>query len=252
VRVSKSNSFPKNNFHSNDGGVKTHSLDLNNMNFFSSLNVLCHATATPLTNILINLDLLMRDQSISDSKSNTKHYLRQALISAKYLKGLMSQCSNHSTIQAKFKIKDTLMELIEICKKPNLKGHLVHYFQLTGDEQIEGNKLYFQEAIICLLNNAFQAYQEYAANKLVVIIANIDGSQLQIKVVDGATGLLELNDNHLTQAEIESPISLANMGTGLKFTEHVITNHFSGSLKIESRLKKGTTVHCSFPLANST
>lgn len=194
----------------------------------------------------------MEDDSVINSTNNCQHYVRQAFLSAKYLKGLMHQCNSESQINHKFKIKETLLELVEICKKPNLKGHLVHYLQLNGNETIEGNKLYFQEAIICLLNNAFQAYQEHAANKLVVVIANVQQSTLEIKVVDGATGLLELNDSHLTQAEIQSPISLANMGTGLRFAENVISNHFSGSIKIESKLRKGTTVHCTFPLSKGT
>ncbi len=193
----------------------------------------------------------MRDQVITHSKNNCHHYVRQALLSAKYLKGLMIQCNSDSTFSRQFKVKESLLELVEICKKPSLQGHLVHYLQLNGNEMLEGNKLYFQEAVICLLNNAFQAYQEHAANKLVVLIANIVEEQLQIKVVDGATGLLELNDSQNESAKLNNPLELANKGTGLQFVEGVVTNHFSGSIQIDSKLSRGTTVHCNLPLSKT-
>lgn len=219
----------------------------NNLSFFSSIKILRHATATPITNLLINLDLLFQDPGLTESQSNCSHYLKQAFLSAKYLQNIMNQCEQKQVNNQQFKIKDTLMELIELCKKPQLKGHLIHFLQLNGTEILQGNKLYFQEAIICLLNNAFQAYSEYAANKLVVLFSHIEDEVLKIKVVDGASGLLQLNDIGSKSIELKSS-DVPQKGTGLQFVEQVITQHFGGNVTVKTTLNKGTTVHCSLPV----
>ena len=219
----------------------------NDLSFFSSIKILRHAAATPITNLLINLELLFQDPTLTQSQSNCSHYLKQAYLSAKYLQNIMNQCNQSTNSTQQFMIKDTLLELIELCKKPKLQGHLVHFLQLSGVEKLQGNKLYFQEAIICLLNNAFQAYSEYTANKLVVLFCRIENNLLKIKVVDGATGLLQLNDIGSQSTHLES-VDVPKKGTGLQFVEQVITNHFQGKVKITTTLNKGTTVHCSLPI----
>lgn len=215
--------------------------------FFSSLKVLTHATATPITNLLINLELLERDISQATTHANCSYYLSKAILSAQYLKEIMQECTNNPLcVKKRFIVKDSIREMLQICKNPEHRGQLVSYLQLTGQESLTGNKLYFQELLICLINNAFQAYQSHDSNQLVVVTASQDGTMLKIRVVDGGSGFLELNDSLKKHQNTSSKSG----GTGLRFVRQVMLDHFGGSVNINSTCHKGSCVECVFPLYN--
>lgn len=218
-----------------------------NENFFSSLTVLKHSLSTPITNLLVNLELIRQDPYLKKLKPNSDLYLQRSLISAKYLQQIMSQCDLHEKLsQPKFVVKDSLYELVEICKNPKQQALLVPFIQLNGNEKLSGNKLYFQEMIICLLNNAFQAYEEFTANKLVMLFVKTEEHKLIIKVTDKGKGFLCLKDSGREKVNSQK---IKPKGTGLSFIEQVIVDHFSGKILIKSQPGKGTTIHCSLPLS---
>jgi len=221
-------------------------------NFFSSLKILNHAANTPITNILINLDLLTQDPNLDHLSSNGHYYLQKALLSCKYLKKLMQQSSTKNLVSNHpFKIKNAITEVTQVCKKPTTNVQLIKYLQLSGNEQLIGNKLYFQETLICLLNNAFAAYKNISQpNQLVVLTASIENNRLEMKVVDSARGFLQLNDS----SSLKNKLSITDIpitGTGLEFAQKAIVNHFKGKILISTKLYKGTTVHCSLPLSTA-
>ncbi len=220
----------------------------NESSFFSSLRVLKHATATPITNLLVNLELICKDKELQQLSSNSRFYLEKAIVSTNYLKSIMEQCNNQkATNKALFNIKNSIFEVINICKRPKTETQLIPYIQLSNNDSLSGNKLYFQEAIICLLNNAFQAYTKDHANKLVVLFASKKGSYCEIKVVDGATGFLQLNDCEIKKSNNSNTFNCG--GVGLEFVKKVVTEHFDGKFQISSKLSKGTTVQCLFPIS---
>jgi K+-sensing histidine kinase KdpD len=216
-------------------------------NFFSSLKILKHSLSTPITNLLVNLELLSQDPNLSKLKNNSNLYLKRSLLSINYLREITQQCDKFNDRKkfCKFNVHHSLREVIEICKNPREKGVIVPFLQLNGSEQLRGNKLYFQEAIICLLNNAFQSYKTHAPNKLVMLFANKTAKLLEIKVTDAGRGFLKLKDSGKKLVNIKN---INSQGNGLRFTQEVIKNHFQGIFTIESQPLRGTTVSCSFPL----
>ncbi len=215
-------------------------------NFFSSLAILQHSLATPVTNLLLNLELLQQDPNLNKLKPNNDLYLKRALLSAKYLREIIKQCKIYDhRPEHQFNIKESLHELIQICQKPTSTKLLIPFIQLNGQEQLTGNKLYFQEAVICLLNNAFQAYQRQNTNKYVLLFVNKTQQELKLRVVDKGQGFLCLKDSSKKRIK---PDQLTTKGTGLSFIEQVVVNHFLGKVFIESEPEKGTCIYCSFPL----
>lgn len=216
-------------------------------NFFSSLKILKHSLSTPVTNLLVNLELLSQDPNLNKLKNNSNLYLKRSLLSVNYLREITKQCDklNNKKRLSKFSVQHSLREVIEICKNPKEKGVLIPFLQLNGSEKLTGNKLYFQEAIICLLNNAFQSYQDYAPNKLVMLFAKKANGLLEIKVTDAGKGFLKLKDSEKKLISIKD----ITPGNGLRFTKEVVKDHFQGVLTIDSQPLKGTTVSCAFPLS---
>ncbi len=231
--------------HSNSPSINTEG---NNgayqQNFFSSLKILHHSVNTPLTNILLNLQLLARDAAFQQ-KSNNQLYLYRAILSTEYIKKIMQQFHQPYSLQKTFCPKQALREVIEICVKPMVEGQLIPFLRIPEQLKLCGNQLYFQEAMICLLNNAFQAYSKNSANKLVVLSCRKNESLLTIKITDGGSGFLCLKDHSSSKAEFSK---IKKVGTGLPFAQQVIEQHFQGKLKIETYPQRGSTIHCSFPL----
>ena len=98
----------------------------NNLNhqqkFFSSLRILRHASATPITNIIINLELLDQNIKTEYQKSNHQYYLHRALLSAKYLKNVMNQ-THLRTQQKKFLLKEAIQEVLAYAPDPIRVGN---------------------------------------------------------------------------------------------------------------------------------
>ncbi len=230
--------------------LSTKSLTVNDLNshtdnFFSSLKILEHSTATPITTILLNLELLSQDDTFNQAKSNCSHYLKRALLSAKYLRKVMKQCSQPMNLQT-FNVRPALKEVVNICQQPAQQGQLISFIKIADNLTLTGCQLYFQEAVICLLNNAFQAYKEHAPNKLVVLYCQKNKQQLEIKVTDGGQGFLCLRDKGNQPASIEN---VPQKGTGLAFVEKVVQKHFQGKMNIITYPNRGSTVHCLLPIS---
>jgi len=218
---------------------------IESQNFFSSLEIIRHSTATPITNILINLGLLNQGSQLKKLPVNYQLYLDRALLATKYLKTIMKQSQLSLTSIHSFLIKTALRELIAICKNPSRPGHLISFINIDARLKLKGNKLYFQEALICLLNNAFEAYQGDEPNQLVILYVSQLKNRLQIKICDYGRGFLSLMDS----GSIKLQDSRAVKGTGLNFVKQVMKEHLQGEVKIISKAKRGTTVHCSLPLS---
>lgn len=212
--------------------------------YFSSLPVIRHSCATPLTNIIVNLELSLNSNVLEKSKSNYQFYLQQALISARYLKKMIStDCSSRNL---KFKLKTAVREVTAITKRPLAKCQLISFVKVGGRLELTGSKLYFQECLICLLNNALESYPPNAANKLIVLTVKrlMKEGLVEIRVTDGGSGFKQFS-------EPQQKIQLRDSGskqTGLPFVKKVVENHFQGQVKIDTYPNKGSTVICTLPI----
>ncbi len=217
-------------------------------NFFSSLKVLRHSLATPITNLLLNLELLSQALEDNEADINYSVYLQRCLTAAKYLQQILrnSDLELNDQTATFFQIKPALHEVLEICGNPRKKGILLPFIQLSGRESLQGYKLHFQEAIVCLLNNAFESYQEHAPNKLVLLSAQCSDQQLKIRVTDAGQGFLCLKD---TGKNLVPITNINDRGVGLSVVDQVIRDHFKGKVLIKSQPNQGSSVCCSLPLA---
>ncbi len=216
-------------------------------NYFSTLKVVQHSCATPISNILINLQLVMKSDISHQNKSNYQHYLSQALLSARYLKNIMQTASINSIKKQKFSVKGALKEVLTIAKKPDTECQLIPFLKIEPGLELAGSRIHFQESIICLLNNAFESYQPNNINKLVILIAENKDNQLVIRITDGGSGF-KFNQKSQPKFNQELVLRDSQAGTGLQFVKKSLSAHFKAKLKLISYPGKGTTICCHFPL----
>ncbi len=226
-------------------------------NYFSSLDLIKHSFNTPLTSLMINLELALELQAqsfkLSQPKKNYTQYLQNALLCADYLKAIMNSDQTQLLKKPQFRIKSAMMQVINMVKKAQTKVQIINFITLNKQLKLAGSKLYFQEALICLINNACEAYDEQAPNRLVMLWAQQQKQQLELKIVDAGRGFLQLADTlaagkKINWHQLETTKS-DHLGLGLKFVKKVVMDHFKGQLQIRTQPNKGTTISWRIPLA---
>ena len=144
--------------------------------------------------------------------------------------------------------KKALDELVMFNQHTRLKQHLVSRIFLPAECLFQGNKLAFQEMVVCLLNNAYESYLA-AKNRLVFLSATVENDLLKLVVTDGGRGM-----SWLAKTLSVSPLYTSknnHAGLGLYFVKKTIEAEFSGKLLLRSRLHKGTSATLLFPLKSN-
>lgn len=218
-----------------------------------SLQLVKHSLATPVTNLLFNLESVLKFKD--NQKSNYQFHLQQAWLSAKYLRQLMNSLDDPN-LNEKFKIKPALLEVLNLTKQPAKQRQLIQLLKISDQLALVGNQFFFQESIICLLNNAFEAYRPNSENKIVILNCEKKEKQLVIKVIDGAEGFKNLNQDQPTLFKLKEGLPYLessktnHLGYGLKFVNYIVSHHFRGSLKLHNHQGRGACVDCYFPLVD--
>ncbi len=201
----------------------------------SNLRIFQHAFATPVTALLISLESGL----VAENLSAKQHQLKLAQQSAQRLRQLLeTSILDRSTSQSRqrcFNLIESLQELKTFFQQQDLQLVLANHLQQKII--LRGNKLYFQEAIINLLNNAFEAYGPKKRG-LVLLSANKFEEILAIDIVDFAPrGKTEVIFKQF-----------GGWGVGLPFARNVIAKMFAGKLIFERFQHRGSHISLSLPI----
>lgn len=209
---------------------------------FSTTPIIKHSLATPLTNILFNSEIAIENIKSKNSYC-PQNELNSVITNAKYIKSLLYLTEKQQKYI--FSPQKALFELIKMNNQTKLKQSLVSRVSLPIKKFINGNKLLFQETLVCLLNNAFESYQQNTKNKLVFLSAIEKDNNCLISVVDGGKGMNWLEKN-LASLPFNSNKN-KHSGLGLFFAKQTIEKDFHGKLSIKSKKNKGTTIEVTLP-----
>lgn len=200
-----------------------------------------HAASTPLSSLLINLELAQEHQKLSQSP-----YVKQALNSAYRLKDLFELPSQSKS--RIFLVKYFLQESIRLINQLYPQVIIKHHLNFPQATRLKGNRFYFQEAVICTLKNAIEAYQgiDIREKQLVLVSGQITKSKLKISFVDGGRGMNWLEKTLMFADGLSFKHNGA--GVGLTWVKRVVENHFLGEIKVISKKNHGTTMIWSLPL----
>lgn len=222
---------------------------MSKINYFSQSKILKHSIATPVTNILLNAELASKTSQFSSIKPNYFNHLDQILVSAKYLSSILKLADdNHPDDCSDFYPKNALMEILNIAKKPQTRIQIVAHLNIDSDLRLQGNQFYFQEAIICILNNACEAYKNTALDKTILIVCSVYKNNLIINISDGGRGITWLEKQKIYFSNYSRKSN--HSGVGINFAKKIVCHHFHGSFKIISFKNKGTTIRISLPISN--
>jgi sensor histidine kinase regulating citrate/malate metabolism len=203
-----------------------------------------HAAATPLSSLVINLELAQEHRHIAQTP-----YVQQALCSAYRLKELFKKPqllnSKHS-----FFIKPFLKEALRLVKHNSPEVVINSHLNFPQQTKLHGSRFYFQEAIICTLKNAIESYISLSPgeNRVILIIGKVSQRQLRLSFTDGGQGMSWL-EKSLMFADGYS-LKSSGSGTGLTWVKNVVEKHFSGKIEVKSKKHQGTTMTWLIPISS--
>jgi len=209
---------------------------------FSTTPIIKHSLATPLTNIIFNSELAIENLNQQHSYC-PKSEINNVILNAQYIKSLLFLGEKNKSYL--FSPEKAIFELIKMNEGTQLKKGLVSRISLPFKKYLSGNKLLFQEVLVCLINNAFESYQKATRHKMVFLSAISQSRNCLISVVDAGTGMNWWEVN-LAQLPFNSQ-KKKHSGLGLFFVKQTIEKEFQGKLKISSTKNKGTKIELTIP-----
>lgn len=215
-------------------------------NYFSQTKILKHSLSSPLTSLLLNIDLALQSTEPTKVKKNFYYHLSQVKLSAKYLASILELSDNETLLEQHFFPLSSIQEALVLSKKPNSSVKIISHLSFSSGIKVRGNKLLFQEMLICVLNNAVESYEADCLNKVIYLTGGINNQSLEISISDGGKGISWLEMKKITLASYTRKKN--HQGIGLFFAKNVVHEQFHGSLILKSKKGHGTTVFISIPL----
>jgi len=213
------------------------------MNYFFFNEVLKHGINNPINSILLSSELAI--ENFEKNPKESLKLLKQIKITSEYVRALLRRDASKENQKNYFYLEQAIREILVI--NSSYKKNIIYSLQHKTPEnlQLKGNKILFQEMLICLINNAIESYQD-KTNRTILLTSSIQDKKLVLSITDGGTGMnwLERNIAFTKNFSLKDDHS----GHGLYIVKRIVEKEFKGEIDIISQKKRGTTVRCFFPL----
>lgn len=199
-----------------------------------------HACKTPLTVLECSLQLL--DEQTGGRES--KNVIASASTAVERLKVLINSVTSKDQEQNVFSVASAINEVIVLSRQKDTSTISLNLIGVE-DLKIRGRRIYFQEMLVCMINNAIEAYQN-TEKPHITVTAQRKGGILHIHVIDFASGMSLVAQKMACLQGVS--YKKRGMGLGLYFVKKTIEVEFFGNLHIHSKLGMGTHVHITMPV----
>lgn len=213
-----------------------------------------HEFRTPLTALKSSLEVNLRDQNLSiDEARKIMVENIKDVNDLQRLSDSLLQLSQYEKPQQNIdfeiiSLKQIINESVKKIEPLATRKNILIKNKLT-DTNVKGNKYMLIDLFVLLLDNAVK----YSGEKSSI---NIDAKKIDrsilISITDQGIGIDKKDISHLFDRfyrsdKARSKKEINGYGLGLSIAKKIVEQH-KGSIKIESKLKKGTTVIVSLPI----
>jgi PAS domain S-box-containing protein len=192
-------------------------------------------------------------KTFSHSTKN-KSYLQQVLKETKRLETMIQRVEEYVLIPRPIFQKEKMDELVEgvlqtFSKETAEKGVSLNLETraLKGEGDLFIDKDLIAKALFYILENSMEAVAPPSVGKkgkVIKVTLFGDGENIGISISDKGEGILKKNQGRIFEPFYSTRPD--RVGLGLTFAKKVVEEQ-GGSIEVESRLKKGTTVTITFP-----
>lgn len=205
-----------------------------------------HALASPLSSLLITLDLCLETLDQPNQRLTSKQFVNQALLDVKHLQHLLTiSHSGYRATKSTFTLKSALQEVVIRLHQPWRQQQVHAHLHLASSLKLKGHAFYFQEALSCLIKNAFEAYGSRRI-KTVALTCYQQKQQVIIHISDLGSGMGWVSRQLFDKVGYSSKPT--NQGVGLSFVKNIIEHQYRGKLIIQTVKGGGTTITIIVPI----
>ncbi len=216
--------------------------------FFSMAS---HEIRTPVTAILLQLDLALRQISRGDS-SNTEEMLRKARHRTKGLTALINDLLDVSRIDVgKFGVELGDFDVAAVVQRtvddyPTDENHTTRVIWSGGSLPVRGDSRRLVEVLENLLSNAVKYSPEGGA---VTIEIGREKDQAVVRVHDEGLGVPEAERGQIFERFFRTSVAkpYGGVGLGLYISREIVTR-MGGDIQLESSGSKGSVFRVTLPL----
>lgn len=213
-----------------------------------------HEFKTPIATVSAAIEALT-SFDVLDDREKTRRYLHHSKNELNRLSALVDKVLNISLYEnQQFDIKpehlnldDTINTILNECTLTSTRPVKYTYFNQSGVMAVYADKLYFQHAMINVVDNAIK-YSDKEIN--IQVECTIRQGYLIIAVKDNGIGISANNLPHIFEKFYRVPSShhhTKGHGLGLSYVKSIIEKH-KGWCKMESEYGKGSTLYLAWPL----
>lgn len=214
-----------------------------------------HEFRTPLSTILSSAALISKYTTTDDQDKRDKH-TRRIKDSVRQLNVLLEDFLSLGKLEegrvgvgsVHFAVKDFIADIVDEIKVVLKAGQQIQPILEGADAFVTDNRL-LKNILINLLGNAAKFSPENSTIRLVV---HNDG-KLTLSVIDEGVGISEEDQQHLFSSFFRGKNVVNIEGTGLGL--HIVKRYvelLNGTIALESKLDKGTTVTVTLPVLEAT
>lgn len=215
-----------------------------------SSDIFRHACKTPLSVLLCNLEQELETQeSIAASATSaalSPSTTKSSFIAAKTLSRIirMIETSQDSSGEV-FDIGDSIKQVITMLVS-QYPGAKIQFD--TKPALITGNKILFQESLLCLVKNAIEAQKECGQPRPLVILWQriINDSMVRVDIIDFGPGMDTFKSRLVKQKGYTD--KKGGSGIGIPFAIEAIEKKFGGSFQVSTYKGMGTRIMLSIPI----
>ncbi len=207
---------------------------------FSDNRVFKHACSTPLTILMSNLEADLCETNIKRADR-----AKTSIEAVTKLTNIIQSVNQKDEFNEKFLVSKAINEVVCLMRGKIDRKYFEPRLLISNDVSLTGNKLYFQEALTCILNNSIESYNNIEQKPLSFVVRKVNNF-LRIDEIDYGSGMNLFFQKILLFNGISTKKN--GMGLGLRFAKRTVENIFSGKMMINSTVGLGTHVTWIIPL----
>ena len=207
---------------------------------------LIHTLVSPVSSLLITIDLCSDTLLHQGDVKRVQDLLGQAKQEVRYLHQILKASRQVKSLnRGRFKVKAALQEVVTRLHQPWLGNFLIAHLAIPDHISVKGQAFFLQEAVSCLIKNAFEAYGQ-KRHRTVLLICYQHRTSIVVQVSDHGSGMAWKHDQFSLRNQ-PSPKG-AHHGYGLQFVHHVSSDIYRGKLHVHSLKNVGTVITFIIPL----
>jgi PAS domain S-box-containing protein len=211
-----------------------------------------HEFRTPLSTVLSSASLLAKYTTTEEQEKRNRH-IDKIKGSVKHLNDLLEDFLSLGRLDegkvgaviVTFDLPELVEDIVEEMRGLSKKQQQIIYHH-EGEPMVDSDKRMMKNILINLISNALKFSDEHA---IIRVSSEVAGESAMISVVDEGIGISIEDQEHLFTSFFRGRNAINIQGTGLGL--HIVKRYIDllgGTVSLESKLGKGTTIMLNIPV----